>query len=196
MDELKNLRDRTGAGLSACKEALESSNGDMEKAMEYIRKKGLAKSESRADKSAGKGVIGVYEHGVDHALVALVEINCETDFVSGNKDFQEFAHNVAMQIAATKPLYVSKEDISKEKLDKEMNLWKEEFIQQGKPESVVEGIVKGKMEGYFKEVCLLEQPFFKDETKTMNDLLLEAIAKFGEKIQIKRFIVWQVGESR
>ena len=140
-------------------------------------------------------MIGVYEHGVDHTLVALVEVVCETDFVAQNETFREFAHSVAMQIAAMKPVYISREDVPKEALEKEAEIWREEFKKQGKPDNVIESVLKGKLESYYKEVCLLEQVYFKEDTKTIQDMLSEILAKFGERILIKRFLIWQVGES-
>lgn len=195
LDEIKKLRDATGVGLNTCKEVLESTKGNYEKAMEEIRKQGLIKFESRAGKKSSNGVIGVYEHGVDHTLVALVEVVCETDFVAQNETFREFAHSVAMQIAAMKPVYISREDVPKEALEKEAEIWREEFKKQGKPDNVIESVLKGKLESYYKEVCLLEQVYFKEDTKTIQDMLSEILAKFGERILIKRFLIWQVGES-
>lgn len=195
MAEVKELREQTGAGVTVCKQALEQSSGNMKKALEYIREKGLAKAEKRADKAANNGVIAVYEHGVDHSLVALVEVNCETDFVSRSPEFNEFAHEIAMQVAAMKPKFISRDDIPKETFDKEVAIWKEEFVKQGKPEKVLDGIIKGKMESYYAATCLMDQLYFKEDEKKMSDLVSEAVAKFGEKIQIKRFLVWKVGDS-
>lgn len=195
LDEIKKLRDATGVGLNTCKDVLERTGGDYEKAMEEIRKQGLVKFESRAGKKSSNGVIGVYEHGVDHTLVALVEVVCETDFVAQNEAFREFAHNVAMQVAAMKPVYISKEDVPQEVLEKESEIWREEFKKQGKPDNVIESVLKGKIEAYYRNICLLEQVFFKEDSKTIQDMLSEILAKFGERILIKRFLIWQVGES-
>ncbi|HOU75887.1 MAG TPA: elongation factor Ts [Candidatus Dojkabacteria bacterium] len=195
LEEIKRLRDATGVGINTCKDILERTNGNYEKAMEEIRKQGLIKFESRAGKKSSNGVIGVYEHGVDHTLVALVEVGCETDFVAQNEIFREFAHDVAMQVAAMKPLYISREDVPKDQLEKEASIWRDEFKKQGKPENVIESVLKGKIESYYKEVCLLEQVFFKEDAKTIQDMLSEILAKFGERILIKRFLIWQVGES-
>jgi elongation factor Ts len=146
--------------------------------------------------SGEEGVIGVYEHKVDNSLATLIELNSETDFVSKRDDFHELAHNLAMHIAAMKPEYVSSEDIPEEKLEEKKVEWRDKFIKEGKPENVVEQIVEGKVLKYYEEVCLLEQAYFKDEDKKIKDLIHDAIAKFGEQINIKRFLIWQVGESQ
>lgn len=193
LEDIKKIRELTGAGLNVCREALEESKNDFDKAVDYIRKKGELKASQRAGKSASKGVIGVYEHKVDFATVSLVEINCETDFVARNPMFLELSHNIAMQVAATNPKYVSRDNIPSEEIEKEKKLWRDEFLKQGKPENVVDSIVENKMKSYYEQVCLLDQSFIKDDKKKISDIINEAVARFGEKIQIKRFIIWEVG---
>jgi elongation factor Ts len=195
MDQIKELRAKTGAGIADCKEALQEAEGDIEEAVNIIRKKGAMEA-AEGGGSGEQGVIGVYKHGVDYSMAAMVELNSETDFVSKRDDFYDLAHNLAMHVAAVQPKYLSKDSIPEEDLKKEKELWKDKFLEEGKPEDIVDNIVEGKMNKYFEEVCLMEQPYFKDEDKKVKDLIHEAVAKFGEQINIKRFTLWQVGESQ
>lgn len=193
LDLVKQLRERTAAGFSDCKKALEEAGGDIEKAVDILRKKGLAIAAKRAGKETKEGIIEAYIHA-NKKIGVLVEINCETDFVARTPDFQEFAHNVAMQIAATSPLCVSREEMPQDVLEREKRIYEEQLRDQGKPENVIPKILEGKLEKFYKETVLLEQPFIKNPEITIQDLLNELIAKTGEKIVIKRFARFQIGE--
>lgn len=193
LDLVKQLRERTAAGFSDCKKALEEAGGDIEKAVDILRKKGLAIAAKRAGKETKEGIIEAYIHA-NKKIGVLVEINCETDFVARTPDFQEFAHNVAMQIAATSPLCVSREEMPQDVLEREKRIYEEQLREQGKPENVIPKILEGKLEKFYKETVLLEQPFIKNPEVTIQDLLNELIAKTGEKIVIKRFARFQIGE--
>lgn len=193
ISDIKKLREKTGAGFDMCKDALESSNGDMEKAMEYIRKKGAMKADKRSDRETAEGVIGVYQHGVDQRIAALVELNCETDFVARNDTFRDLAHTLAMQVAAMGPSYVSRADVPEAELKKEQELISESDELKGKPDAVVEKIVAGKIEKYYQEQCLLDQLYFKDEKLTVQQLIDEAVAAIGEKIVVSRIYRMEVG---
>ncbi len=190
---VKELREKTGAGMMDCKKALQEADGDFEKAIELLRKKGIAKAAKRADREANEGVVMAYIHP-GSKLGALVEVNCETDFVAKTDDFQEFAKNIAMHIAASNPLAVSREELDPTLLEKEKEIYREQALASGKPEHIVEKIVEGRLEKYYSEVCLLEQPYVKDPDKTIKDLLTETIAKVGENINIKRFARFRIGE--
>ncbi len=194
MEMIKELRARTAAGFMDCKKALEEAGGDMEKAIEILRKRGLAIAEKRASKAASEGVVASYIHA-NNKIGVLVEVNCETDFVARTDEFKEFAHNIAMQIAATNPICVRREDVPQEVLEKEKRIYEEQARESGKPENVIERIVQGKLEKFFQEVVLLEQPYIKNPDITVQDLLNELIAKTGEKIVIRRFVRFQVGEE-
>ncbi len=190
---VKQLRDKTGAGMMDCKKALQEAEGDFDKAVEILRKKGIAKAAKRAGREANEGVVTAYIHP-GSKLGVLVEINCETDFVANTGDFQAFAKNIAMHIAASNPLAIRREDLDQEVLNKEKEIYREQALASGKPEHIVEKIVEGRMEKYFSEVCLLEQPYVKDPDKTVKDLLTETIAKVGENVTIKRFARFRIGE--
>ncbi|MHB2147428.1 translation elongation factor Ts [Calditrichota bacterium LG25] len=190
---VKELRDKTGAGMMDCKKALQEAEGDFEKAVELLRKKGIAKAAKRAEREANEGVVTAYIHP-GSKLGVLVEVNCETDFVAKTDDFQAFAKNIAMHIAASNPLAISREELDQQTLEKEKQLYREQALESGKPENIVDRIVEGRMEKYFSEVCLLEQPYVKDPDKTIKDLLTETIAKVGENINIKRFARFRIGE--
>jgi elongation factor Ts len=190
---VKQLRDKTGAGMMDCKKALQEAEGDFDKAVEILRKRGIAKAAKRADREANEGVVAAYIHP-GSKLGVLVEVNCETDFVANTDDFKEFAKNIAMHIAASNPLAVKREDLDQETLDKEKEIYREQALAQGKPEHIVDKIVEGRLEKYYSEVCLLEQPYVKDPDKTIKDLLTEVIAKVGENITIKRFARFRIGE--
>ncbi len=191
--DVKALRDATGAGMMECKKALEASNGDMEKAVDYLRKKGLQKVEKKSGRQAKEGIIQSYIHPGSR-LGVMVEINCETDFVARTADFQNFAKDVAMQIAASNPLLVSREDLSQSVIDKELEIYRAQAKEQGKPDNIIDRFIAGKLEKYYQDVCLLEQSFIKDPNKTIKDLLNEKIAKIGENMVIKRFVRFQLGE--
>ncbi len=191
---VKELRDRTGAGMMDCKKALEASGGDEEKALAWLREKGLSKAQKRAGKEASEGMIGSYIH-MNGKIGVLVEINCETDFVAKSDKFQEFAKNVAMQIAAASPMYVSPEDIPEEVLEREKEIYRKQAEGEGKPEKIIPRIVEGKLKKFYKEVCLLEQPYIRDDSLTIQDLLNELVSVLGEKIVIRRFVRFEVGEK-
>lgn len=186
LDQIKDLRERSGVGINACKAALEESNGDMDKAMELLRKQGIAKSAKRAEKTAAEGVIGVYVHS-NNKVVGLVVLNCETDFAAKSESFNTAAHDFAMQVAAMNPLYKDRASVPADVLEKEKEIFSAEIANENKPANIVEKILNGKVEAYYKENCLMEQDFFKDDSKTMQDYLNEIIAKIGEKIEVNRF---------
>ncbi|HHV95384.1 MAG TPA: translation elongation factor Ts [Clostridiaceae bacterium] len=191
---VKQLRERTGAGMMDCKKALVETNGDMEKAIEYLREKGLATAAKKAGRIAAEGMVDAYIHG-DGRIGVLVEVNVETDFAAKNKEFREFVKDIAMQIAASKPEYIRREDIPAEVIEKEKEILRVQAINEGKPEKVVDKIVEGRLEKFYKEVCLLEQPWIKDPDKTINQLLMEKIAIIGENINIRRFARFERGEG-
>jgi len=191
LDDIKKLREATGAGMSDCKTALESSKGDYDKAIEYLRKKGAATSAKRAGREAKEGFVAVYSHG--GRIASMVEVNSETDFVARNSDFQAFAADIAMQIAASSPEYVSREDVPEDVLAQEKKIELEKAKEDGKPTDIAEKIVSGKLEKFYERVCLLEQPYIKNPDITIGDLLNEKVASIGEKIQIRRFERFEVG---
>ncbi|SHE93618.1 translation elongation factor Ts (EF-Ts) [Caldanaerobius fijiensis DSM 17918] len=191
---VKELRERTGAGMMDCKKALTEANGDMDKAIEILREKGLAAAAKKAGRIAAEGIIDSYIHGGGRIGV-LVEVNCETDFVARTDDFKNFVHDIAMQIAAANPQYVSKEDVPVEVVEKEKEIYRAQAKNEGKPDKVIEKMVEGRLEKYYKEVCLLEQPFIRDDSKTIKQLLNELIAKIGENIVIRRFVRFELGEG-
>lgn len=190
---VKELRQATGAGVLDCKKALEASNGDFDKAVEYLREKGLAAAAKRAMRTANDGVIGVYVHHGNRVAV-MVELNCETDFVARTEEFQTLAHDLAMQVAATQPQYLSREDIPPEVIEAEKQIYRAQMADQNKPDHIVERIVEGKLEKYYQEACILEQTFIKDEDLTVDDLIKNAVAKIGENIVLSRFVRYQVGK--
>jgi elongation factor Ts len=190
---VKELRDKTNAGMMDCKRALEEANGEIEKAIEILREKGIAKAAKKSGRATKEGLIASYIHPGDK-LGVLVEINCETDFVAKTDDFKALVKDVAMQVAAASPLVVSREELSQEMIEKEKQIYKTQALNEGKPEKIIDKIVDGKVEKYYKEVCLLEQPFIRDQDKTITDLLNEAISKLGENMVIKRFCRYRLGE--
>ena len=192
--QVKELREKTGAGMMDCKKALQSSNGDPKKAMNWLREKGLAKAEKRTGREASEGMIGSYIH-MNGKIGVLVEINCETDFVAKSDKFQEFAKNISMQIAATNPVCVQSEDLPADLVEQEKTIYGNQAREEGKPEQVVEKIIEGRLKKYYKEVCLMDQPFIKDDSLTIQDLMNELIAVLGEKIMVRRFVRMQVGEA-
>jgi elongation factor Ts len=193
-DMVKQLRERTGAGMMDCKKALVETDGDLEKAVEYLREKGLAAAAKKAGRIAAEGLVDSYIHG-DGRIGVLVEVNVETDFAAKNEEFKTFVKDIAMQIAASKPEYIKREDIPESVIEKEKEILRAQVINEGKPEKIAEKIVEGKMEKFFKEICLLEQPWIKDPDKTINQLLMEKIALIGENINIRRFARYERGEG-
>ncbi len=191
---VKQLRDKTGSGMMDCKKALTENGGDMDKAIDFLRKKGLATAAKRAGRATTEGVVQPYVH-TGGKLGVMVEVNCETDFVAKSDDFQEFARNIAMHIAATNPLGITAEDVPADILDREKDIYVDQAKQTGKPDNVIEKIVEGKMNKFLKESCLMQQAYVRDPDLSIADLLNELIAKIGENISIKRFVRFQIGES-
>ncbi|RZB30594.1 MAG: elongation factor Ts [Desulfobacteraceae bacterium Eth-SRB1] len=191
---VKQLREKTGAGIMDCKEALTECDGDIDRSVDFLRKKGIATAEKRAGKAMTEGIIESYIH-MGGKLGVLVEVNCETDFVAKNDDFKEFARNLAMHIAATNPVGISQEDVPEEVINKEREIYRAQALETGKPENIVDKIANGKLSKYFKENCLLNQAYVRDPNITIADLLNELIAKIGENISIRRFVRFQTGES-
>lgn len=191
---VKELRDRTNAGIMDCKMALQECEGDMEKAVAYLRKKGLAVALKRAGRVMTEGAIQAYIHA-GGKIGVLVEVNCETDFVARNEQFQEFVKNIAMHIAAASPLNLRREDVRPEVLEKEKEIYRAQAIEAGKPEKILDKIVEGRIQKYYGEVCLLEQKYVRDPDLTIQEVLTELIAKTGENITIRRFARYQLGEG-
>ncbi|NLI93274.1 MAG: translation elongation factor Ts [Peptococcaceae bacterium] len=191
---VKELRERTGAGMMDCKKALTECNGDMDKAIDYLREKGLAAAAKKEGRIAAEGLVESYIHGGGRIGV-LVEVNCETDFVARGDEFKQFTRDIAMQIAAAKPLYVTKEDVPADVLEHEKQILRAQALNEGKPEKIVDKMVEGRVEKFYKEVCLLEQPFIKDPDIVIKDLVMQKIAKIGEKIAIRRFARYELGEG-
>lgn len=187
---IKDLREQTGAGIMDVKEALEEAGNDKDKAIEILRKKGLAKQAKKADRTANEGLVESYIHAGGRIGV-LLEVNCETDFVARTDDFKNLVKEIALHIAASNPLYISKEDVPAEVIEKEKEIYKEQFA--GKPDDVIQKMLEGKIAKYYEEVCLLEQPFVRDGDKTIGGLLGEATGKMGENIQIRRFARFMLG---
>ena len=192
--QIKELREATGVGILDCRKALEQADGDFDKAVDYLREKGLAKAAKRADRDASEGVIELYSHGNGRVGV-MVEVNCETDFVARSEGFRKFAHEVALQVAAAAPRYVRKEDVTEDVLEHERQIARARALEEGKPAAVVEKIVDGRIEKFYDEVCLLRQPYIRDEQLTIEKLLHEQIAALGENVVIRRFERWELGES-
>ena len=190
---VKELRDKTGAGMMDCKNALKESDGDMEKAVDILRTKGIARASKKADRAVNEGRIEAYIHP-GSKLGVLVEINCETDFVAKTDDFSSFARDVAMQIAASSPSFVKREDVDQGTIDQEMKIYREQAKEQGKPDNIIDKIATGKLDKFYSEICLIEQPFVKDPDKTIENLVTETIAKLGENITIRRFTRFKIGE--
>jgi elongation factor Ts len=191
---VKTLRDKTQAGIMDCKEALKEADGDLEKAVEYLRKKGLATAQKRAGRAASQGQIGSYIHG-GGKIGVMVEVNCETDFVGRTESFSEFVHNIAMQIAAANPLCVRREEMPADIIEKERDIYRAQAQESGKPDKVIEKIVDGKVDKFFKESCLLEQAYVKNPDISIADYLNETIAQTGESIAIRRFTRYVLGDE-
>ena len=194
LDDIKALRERTGAGMADCKKALVETSADMDKAIEYLRTKGLAKAAKKAGRIATEGVISSYIHGGGRIGV-LVEVNCETDFAARTDAFKHLVHELAMQIAAHSPEWVAAEDVPADAIAKEKAVQRARVLEEGKPEAVADRIVEGRLKKWYQEVCLLEQTWFRDETKTIRDLVGEAVGSIGENIKVRRFVRWAVGEG-
>ncbi len=193
-EHVKELRERTGAGMMDCKKALAETGGDMEKAVAYLREKGLAKMVRRAGRVAAEGIVESYIHH-GGKIGVLVEVNSETDFVARTDDFQTLAKEIALQIAASRPLFVSREDVPESVLENEKEILRAQALNEGKPEKIAEKIVEGRIKKFYSEVCLLEQPYIRDAEKTVQDLVIEVSAKTGEKIEISRFTRYEIGEG-
>ena len=193
-EQVKELRAATGVGILDCRKALEQANGDFDKAFDFLREKGLATAAKRAGREASEGFLELYSHGNGRVGV-MVEVNCETDFVARSQVFRNFAHEVALQIAAATPHYVNASQIPEAELEYEREIARRRALEEGKPANVVDRIVEGRLENYIAEICLLQQPYIRDESMTVENLLLQNVAAVGENIVIRRFVRWEVGES-
>lgn len=191
---VKDLRQKTGAGVMACKEALTATEGDMEKAIQHLREKGTAVAAKRLGREVPEGLVTSYVH-TGSRLGVLLELNCETDFVARTEEFQQLAKDIAMQIAAKRPLYIRKEDVPESEIEKEKAILRTQALNEGKPERVVDKIVEGRLQKFFSNVCLMEQEFIRDSDKTVADLILEKISTIGENIVLRRFIRYELGEE-
>jgi elongation factor Ts len=191
---VKELREKTGAGMMDCKKALAETGGDVQKAIDYLRQKGLAAAAKKADRVAADGAVGAYVHP-GGKIGVLVEINCETDFVARTAEFQSLLKDIAMQVAAANPRYLRREEVPTAELDKEKAIYRQQALETGKPEKVVDMIVEGKIERFYSEACLLEQAFIKDPDKKVTDIVNESIGRLGENIQIRRFSRYHLGEA-
>jgi elongation factor Ts len=193
IEQIKELREVSGAGIMDVRKALEETNGDFDKAKEILREKGLATAAKRADRESFEGVVELYSHG-DGRVGVMVEVNCETDFVARSENFRTFAHELALQIAAASPRYIREEDIPEEVLEKERERARRLGMDEGKPENVIERIVEGRLAKFKDEICLLRQPYIRDDEMTVEQLLLDHVASIGENIVIRRFVRWELGE--
>jgi elongation factor Ts len=191
---VKELREKTGAGVMDCKKALAECSGNLEKAVDYLRQKGLAAAAKKATRVAAEGLVGAYIHA-GGKIGVMVELNCETDFVARTPEYQALLKDIAMQVAAASPRYVRREDVPAEEIERERNIYRTQVLEQGKPEKIVDKIVEGKLDRFYSEICLLEQAFIKDPDKKVGDLLQDAIARMGENIQVRRFMRYQIGEG-
>lgn len=192
--DVKTLREKTGAGMMDCKKALTEANGDMEKAIELLREKGLAAAVKKSGRIAAEGIVDSYIH-LGGKIGVLLEVNCETDFVAKTDEFRALVKDIAMQIAAANPKYLRKEDVDTAELEKEREILRAQALNEGKPEKIVDKMVEGRIQKYYKEVCLLEQPFVKEPDKSVQDLVTEKIAKIGENISVRRFVRYEMGEG-
>ncbi len=191
---IKELREKTGAGVLECRKALQQVEGDLDKAMAILRERGLAAAAKKAERAAREGLIEAYVHP-GAKVASLVEVNCETDFVARTPEFRALAHDLAMQVAATKPLYVSADDVPEELLQAKRSLWEAELAAENKPEHIRPSIIEGKLKKLYQEICLLEQPFIKEETTRVGDLITQHIARLGENIVVRRFARFAIGEE-
>lgn len=194
MEMVKDLRSATGAGVLEAKKILEQTGGDFDKAIDLLREKGAARAAKRADRAAKEGLIEVYSHPGSRVGV-MVELNCETDFVARNEQFQELAHNLALHVAAAAPRYLSIEEVPAEEVEREMSVVRAQTLAEGKPEAVAERIISNRMQKFYEEMCLLEQPYVKDEKIKIKDMITEAVRTIGENIFIRRFARYELGES-
>jgi elongation factor Ts len=192
--KVKDLRDKTGAGMMDCKKALVESSGDMNKAVDFLRKSGITKAEKKSTRAANEGLIYSYIHH-GNRLGVLLDIGCETDFVAKTEDFKELAHNISMQIAATNPITLKREEVDPAIINREKEIYSEQAASTGKPKEVIEKITEGKLNKYYQENCLLEQAFIKDSDKNIHDLINEVIATLGENISVNRFTRFAIGEN-
>lgn len=191
--QVKELRESTGAGVLDCRKALQENNGDFDKAVAFLREKGLAAAAKKVGREAREGAVELYSHGGGRVGV-MVEVNCETDFVARTEQFRTFAHDLALQVAAANPRYLDLADVPAEVVEGEKTIARNRAIQEGKPEKVLDKIVEGRMEKFYQEVCLLQQPFVKDESLTIAELLKQTVATIGENVIIRRFTRWELGE--
>ncbi len=190
---VKELREKTGAGIMDCKNALKEANGDMEKAVEILRKKGIAKAEKKASREVKDGLVHAYIHP-GGKLGVLVEVNCETDFVAKTEDFQQFVHNLSMHIAASNPMAIDRDTMPQDVVDREIRIYRDQAKESGKPDSIAEKIATGKLEKFYSENVLLEQPYIRDPDITVKDYLTNVVAKIGENIHIRRYVRYHIGE--
>jgi elongation factor Ts len=188
------LREKTGAGIMDCKKALAEADGSFEKAIDVLRKRGAATAAKKATRTTREGLVGSYLH-FGGKIGVLVELNCETDFVANTQDFQDLAKDVAMQVASSRPLYVSRDEVPEEVLAKEKEIYREQALDEGKPEKIVDRIVEGRLKKYYSETCLLDQPFVKQDDITVEERIKQTIAKLGENIVVRRFVRYQLGED-
>ena len=191
---VKELREKTGAGIMDCKKALKECDGDLEKAADYLKKKGIADASKKSSRVAAEGAIGSYIH-MGGKIGVIIEVNCETDFVAKTDEFKELVHNLAMQVAASNPLYVRREEVPADVIEKEREVYRTQALESGKPEKIVDKIVDGKIDKYFSEICLMEQKYIKDTDKTVEEIIKETIAKTGENIVVRRFTRYVLGEG-
>ncbi|MBS4028516.1 MAG: translation elongation factor Ts [Ignavibacteriales bacterium] len=193
-EDVKTLREKTGAGMMDCRKALEESNGDMEKAVEFLRKRGIASAEKRVGRTTNQGIVESYIH-TGGRIGSMVELNCETDFVAKTDDFKLLAREIAMQVAAMNPRCISREQVEQSLIDKEIEIYRAQAKSEGKPEAIADKIAQGRLDKFYQDVCLLEQSYVKDPGKSIKDVVTEIIAKTGENIMIKRFVRFHLGED-
>lgn len=192
--DIVKLREKTGAGMMDCKNALKECDGNMDKAIDFLREKGIAKAAKKADRIAAEGAVFSYVH-MNGSIGVIVEINCETDFVAKAPQFQELGKDIAMHIAAANPKYLTREEVDTTELDKEKEILRTQALNEGKPEAIVDRMVQGRIAKFYQEVCLMEQEFVKDSSKTITEVINEAVLKIGEKITIRRFVRYEMGEG-
>ncbi|SJZ64865.1 translation elongation factor Ts [Selenihalanaerobacter shriftii] len=192
--DVKKLREKTSAGILDCKKALEETDGDMDEAVKYLREKGIAEAEKKAGRTAAEGLVESYIH-MGGKIGVLLEVNCETDFVAKNDAFKELVDNIAMHIAASNPKYLSRDEVSEEAIENEKDVLRTQALNDGKPEHIVDQIVKGRLDKFFSQNCLLEQPYIRDDDKTVEELITEKIAELGENLNIRRFTRYELGEG-
>lgn len=193
-NDVKTLRERTGAGMMDCKNALVECDGDMDKAVDYLREKGIAKAAKKAGRIAAEGIVDSYIH-IGGRVGVLLEVNCETDFVANGDMFRTLVHDIALQIAAANPQYVSKEEVPEEVLEKEKSILRAQALEEGKPEKIVDKMVEGRIKTFYEDNCLLNQKYVKDPSKTIEQVIIEATAQIGEKISVRRFVRYEMGEG-